>query len=80
MKINIFFSRPRRAFFKIVCGLNEEMKRKDENRALGNWILASNFLKKIFRPLFLRADCSQSQDASVLMLLWPCVWFFELSE
>jgi hypothetical protein len=42
------FSRPRRAFCKIVCGLYEEMKRKDENRALGSWILARNFLKKLF--------------------------------
>ena len=47
MKINIFFSRPRRAFFKIVCGLYEEMDRSDENRALGNWILARNFLKNL---------------------------------
>ena len=35
-------------FFKIVCGLYEEMLRNDENRALGNWILARNFLEKIF--------------------------------
>jgi hypothetical protein len=47
MNINIFFSRLRRAFFKIVRGLYEEMHRNDENRALGNWILARNFLKKI---------------------------------
>jgi hypothetical protein len=47
-EINIFFSRPRRAFFKIVCGLYEEMERSDENRALGNWILARNFLKNLF--------------------------------
>ena len=40
--------RPRRAFFKIVCGLYEEKLRKDENRAVGNWILARNFLGKIF--------------------------------
>jgi hypothetical protein len=48
----IFFSRPRRAFFKIVCGLYEEMLRNYENRALGNmlgnWILARNFLKMLF--------------------------------
>ena len=44
----IFFSRPRRAFFKVVCGLYEEMLRNDENRSLGNWILARNFLEKIF--------------------------------
>jgi hypothetical protein len=40
---SIFFSRPRRAFFKIVCGLyesNEEMERSDENSSLTNWILA----------------------------------------
>ena len=46
--IYIFFSRPRRAFFKIVCGLYEEMVRNDENSSLGNWILARNFLEKIF--------------------------------
>ena len=44
----IFFSRPRRAFFKIVCGVYEEMLRNDENRALGNLILARNFLEKYF--------------------------------
>ena len=44
----IFFSRPRRAFFKIVCGLYEEMLRNDENSSLGNWILARNFLKTVF--------------------------------
>jgi hypothetical protein len=49
MKINIFFSRPRRAFLKkIVCGIYEEMECSDENRALGNWILARNFLKTLF--------------------------------
>jgi hypothetical protein len=42
------FSRPRRAFFKAVCGLYEEMECSDENRALGNWILARNFLKYLF--------------------------------
>ena len=47
-KINIFFSRPRRAFFKIVCGLYEEMLRNYENSSLGNWILARNFLKILF--------------------------------
>jgi hypothetical protein len=46
------FSRPRRAFFKIVCGLYEEMLRNDENRALGNWILARNFLEKYFDLYF----------------------------
>ena len=90
IKINIFFSRPRRAFFKIVCGLYEEMLRNDENRAPGNWILARKFLENIFWPLFLGVECSQSQDASIkplcrvcsqkLKLLWPCVTFFELSE
>ena len=45
---NIFFSRPRRAFFKIVCGLYEEMLRNYENSSLGNWILARNFLKILF--------------------------------
>jgi hypothetical protein len=30
----IFFSRPRRAFFKIVCGLYEEMLRNDKNSSL----------------------------------------------
>jgi hypothetical protein len=58
MKINILFSRPRRAFFflkKIVCGLYVEMDRSDENRALGNWILARNFLKKnILTSIFTR--------------------------
>ena len=44
----IFFSRPRRAFFKIVCGLYEEMERSDENRSLENWFLARKFLKKLF--------------------------------
>ena len=44
----IFFSRPRRAFFKIACGLYEEIECSDENRALGNWILAHNSLKKLF--------------------------------
>jgi hypothetical protein len=33
---------------KIVCGLYEEMECSDENRALGNWILARNFLKFLF--------------------------------
>ena len=57
------------------------MLRNDENRALGNWILARNFLEKIFWPLFLRVDCNQSQDASIKpswkvcsqkpKLLWP---------
>jgi hypothetical protein len=48
-KKNIYiFSRPRRAFFKIVCGLYEEMLRNNENSSPGNWILARNFLKKIF--------------------------------
>ena len=52
--------------------------------------LARNFLKKLFRPLFLRVDCSQSQDASIkplcrvcsqkLKLLWSCVAFIGLSE
>jgi hypothetical protein len=44
----IFFSRPRRAFFKIACGLYEEMERSGENSSLRNWILARNFLKKLF--------------------------------
>jgi hypothetical protein len=65
------------------------MLRNDENRTLGIWILARNFLKKIFSPPFLRVDCSQSQDAPIKPLcmvcsqklkpLWPCVNFFELS-
>jgi hypothetical protein len=46
--IYIFFSRPRRAFFKIVCGLYEEMERSDENSSLRNRILARNFLKNLF--------------------------------
>ena len=90
IKINIFFSRPRRAFFKIVCGLYEEMYRNNENNDLGNWILARNFLKKLFWPLFLCVDCSHLQDASIkplcrfcsqkLNFLWPCVSFIEVSE
>ena len=53
MKIHIlstvfFLSRPSRAFLKIVCGLYEEMKRSDENRTLGNWIVARNFLEDLF--------------------------------
>jgi hypothetical protein len=47
-KKNIFFSRPRRAFFKIVCGLYGEMLRNYENSSLGIWILARNFLKLLF--------------------------------
>ena len=38
--------------FKIVCGLYEEMLRNDENRTLGNWILAHNFLEKYFDLYF----------------------------
>ena len=37
IKINIFFSRPRRAFFLklyVACGLYEEMERSDENSSL----------------------------------------------
>jgi hypothetical protein len=66
IKITIFFSRPRRAFFFffIVCGLYEEMSRNNENSSPGNWILARNFLKTIFWPLFLSVDCSQLQDRS----------------
>ena len=66
------------------------MERSDENRSLGNWFLARNFLKNLFWPLFLRVDCSQSQDASIkplcrvcsqkLKFLWPTVAFFEPSE
>ena len=66
------------------------MERSDENSSLRNWILARNFLKKLFWPLFLRVDCSQLQDASIkplcrvcsqkLKFLWPTVAFFELSE
>ena len=37
-----------RTFFKIVCGLYEEMERSDENRSPGNWFLARNFLKYLF--------------------------------
>ena len=84
------FSRPRRAFFKIVCGLYEEMERSDENSSLRNWISARNFLKNLFWPLFLGVDCSQLRDASIkplcrvcsqkLKFLWPTVAFFELSE
>jgi hypothetical protein len=40
------------------------MERSDENSSLKNWILAHNFLKKLFLPLFLGVDCSQSKDAS----------------
>ena len=32
--------------------LYEEMKRSDENRSLGNWCLARNFLKKYFDAFF----------------------------
>jgi hypothetical protein len=77
-------------FFKIVCGLYEEMSRNSENSSPGNWILARNFLKNIFWPLFLRMDCSQLQDASIeplcrvcsqkLKFLWPCVSFIGVSE
>jgi hypothetical protein len=35
------------SLFKIVYGLYDEMNREDENRALGNWILARNFLTNI---------------------------------
>ena len=66
------------------------MLRNYENSSLGNWILARNFLKILFWPLFLRVDCSQLQDASIkplcrvcsqkLKFLWPIVTFFELSE
>jgi hypothetical protein len=35
-------------FFKTVCGLYEKMECSDENTALGNRILARNFLKKLF--------------------------------
>ena len=45
----IFFSRPRRAFFKIVCGLYEEMERSDKN-----WFLARKFLKFILSSFFTR--------------------------
>ena len=66
------------------------MERSDENSSLRNWILARNFLKILFWPLFLGVDCSQLQDASIkplcrvcsqkLKFLWPTVAFFELSE
>ena len=66
------------------------MLRNYENSSLGNWILARNFLKILFWPLFLRVDCSQSQDASIkplcrvcsqkLKFLWPTVAFFGFSE
>ena len=66
------------------------MYRNNENSSPGNWILARNFLKKIFWPLFLRVDCSQLQDASIkplcrvcsqkLKFLWPIVSFIEVSE
>ena len=36
------------AHFLIVCGLYEEMLWSDENRSLGNWFLARNFLKYLF--------------------------------
>ena len=39
-------------FFKIVCGLYEEMLRNDENSSMGNWILARNFLEKYFDLYF----------------------------
>jgi hypothetical protein len=39
------------------------MERSDENSSLRNWILARNFLKKLFRPLFLGVYCNQLQDA-----------------
>jgi hypothetical protein len=45
---NKYISRPRRAFFKIVCGLYGEMLRNDENSSLRNCILARNFLKNLF--------------------------------
>ena len=44
----IFQSTSSRIFFKIVCGLYEEMSRNNENSSPGNWILARNLLKKIF--------------------------------
>ena len=44
----IFFVDLGAFFFKIVCGLYEEMYRNNENSSPGNWILARNFLKKIF--------------------------------
>ena len=46
-KYILLVDRPR-AFFKIVCGLYEKMERSDENRSLGNWFLAHNFIKKLF--------------------------------
>jgi hypothetical protein len=66
------------------------MERSDENSSLRNWILARNFLKKLFLPLFLGVYCSQLQDASIkplcrvcsqkIKFLRPTVAFFELSE
>ena len=66
------------------------MDRSDENSSLRNWILARNFLKNLFLPLFLRVDCCQLQDASIkplcqvcsqkLKFLWPIVSFIEVSE
>jgi hypothetical protein len=55
------------------------MLRNDENRTLGNWILVRKFfLKKKKKereilPLFLRGDCSQSQDASIKPLCMVCL-------
>jgi hypothetical protein len=37
---------------------DEEMKRSEENRSLGNWFLARNFLKKLVWDLFSGAICS----------------------
>jgi hypothetical protein len=50
MKINIYFLVDLVIFFfkKNVCGLYEEMECSDENRALGKWILARNFLENLF--------------------------------
>jgi hypothetical protein len=66
------------------------MERSDENSSLRNWILARNFLKKLFLPLFLGVDCSQLQDVSIkplcrvcsqkLKFLWSTVAFFGFSE
>jgi hypothetical protein len=50
--------------------LYEEMERSDENSSLRNWILARNFLKRLFWPLFLGVyRCIQSQSIKCRVLV-----------
>ena len=90
IKINIFFSRPRRAFFKIVCGLYDEMLRNYENSSLEIRFQLVTFSKYYFDLYFYawivanrKTRRSSPCAASVrkkLKFLWPTVAFFELSE